>query len=442
MSEEQRKKLAQTYAEFNRVLTAVDNNAEAVVETINSLGEFIKKLKSDVDNYVGGKADAKKMKVNFKAAEKYAKDLLKDPNISDSTKAELLAAYNEAVGTKDFFCSGKECVEARQEQKKGGPFFFMDDYFETPLCRENKEKLLKLNEKTQKAKEEAEKKKCKPFDGIAIWGQVEITKNTVTDRGSVKSKIGNAIEYKDCTLLPNYCENDKLVGYTVSLNDKDGRFNRIILQVGENQVETFKKGYNNLVGAAMVYYMNGEPSDGKKKMAAVLETGKWSMLWDGLKDEWKDCIRDPVCVATMILSTANGAVSVFKTSAPILEKTLIAELKASGTKFSETELKMISREFDGKILFLENGNTNAGLQHIFERHWNPKELMKYFKNKDEMIEKMFSALKNDKYLTKEVVTKNGREGLEYTYKLAVTGGDKTFKFGVGSNGFIVTFFPQ
>jgi len=68
--------------------------------------------------------------------------------------------------------------------------------------------------------------------------------------------------------------------------------------------------------------------------------------------------------------------------------------------------------------------------------------MKYFKSQDEMLQKIYNIIKNEKYLTKEVVTRNGRNGLEYIYKMTVNGGEKTFKFGVGSNEYIITFYPQ
>ena len=317
LSEEQRKRLAETYAEFNRVLTAVDNNAEAVAETINSLGEFIQKLKKDVDNYVGGKADAKKMKVNFKAAEKYATKLLENKNLSDSTRQKLKRLYDQALLTKDFFCNGKECIEAREEEKKkGGPAFEEIKFANTQLCKENKAKLAEFNAQLEEVSQQVVNKKCKPYDDIEIWGQVEITTNTVVDRGSVKSIIANAIAYEDCSLLPNYCADGTLVGYTVSFFSKDKRFERILLQVGVNQVENFKKNYNRFIGASTLYYMNGEPSEGMKKMSASISTQDFGMTWEGLKQEWKDCLLDPVCAATIILSTVNGVISVYKPTLP------------------------------------------------------------------------------------------------------------------------------
>ena len=126
----------------------------------------------------------------------------------------------------------------------------------------------------------------------------------------------------------------------------------------------------------------------------------------------------------------------------LLDNDLITELRSAGVNFTEANLKLITKDIDGKILFLENGTSSAGLQHIIERHWNTNELMKYFDSQDEMIQKIYSTIKSESYITKEIITRNGREGLEYTFKMNVKTGEKTFKFGVGSNGYIVTFYPQ
>lgn len=159
-----------------------------------------------------------------------------------------------------------------------------------------------------------------------------------------------------------------------------------------------------------------------------------------VKKAWQEAAGD---VEQGVVKVEQKVVTVIiKESEELLDQGLIQELKNLGTKFSEADLKFICKDVDGKILFLEKGNSGAGLQHIIERHWNPKELMKYFSDQEEMIQKIFSTLKNDKYITKEIVMRNGKEGLEYTYKMSVKGGERTFKIGVGSNGYVVTFYPQ
>jgi len=63
----------------------------------------------------------------------------------------------------------------------------------------------------------------------------------------------------------------------------------------------------------------------------------------------------------------KGAVSsVILNEGKLLDNTLIAELKATGTKVTEADLKLIVKDFDNKILFLEEGSSSSGLQHIIE----------------------------------------------------------------------------
>ena len=175
LSEEQRKKLAETYATFNKVLAIADSLAPEIAQTYNSVADFVEKFKQDISNYVGGAKDAIKMKQAFKAAEKYAKILMNDPDVSDSTRAELKAAYEAALETKDFFCSGKSCQEGKgtpENKKGGGPYFAFDDYEDPlPLCQQNKKKLDRSTNATKKAADEKADKKgkveTKPCDAIS-----------------------------------------------------------------------------------------------------------------------------------------------------------------------------------------------------------------------------------------------------------------------------------
>jgi len=106
-------------------------------------------------------------------------------------------------------------------------------------------------------------------------------------------------------------------------------------------------------------------------------------------------------------------VGVVKGAGSLLDKALIAELKAAGVKFTEADLKFVAKNNDNLIMFLEKGNSNAGLQHIIERHWNADELMKFFNSQDEMIETLHNVIKNNSHVSKVVDAKNR---LSYVYK--------------------------
>lgn len=47
---------------------------------------------------------------------------------------------------------------------------------------------------------------------------------------------------------------------------------------------------------------------------------------------------------------------------------LIQELKDNNIKFNENKIMRMTRDADSKVVWLEEGNSNAGYQHILEEH--------------------------------------------------------------------------
>jgi hypothetical protein len=125
----------------------------------------------------------------------------------------------------------------------------------------------------------------------------------------------------------------------------------------------------------------------------------------------------------------------------LINKALIQELKEKGVKFTEENLKFITKNVDGIIIFLEEGSTKSGLEHIIKGKWNGKiDFQDLFNGKiEEMVENMYKAIKNEKYI-KKIIDSSGR--ISYIYKIQTTKGLREFKIAVGSNGYIVTFFPN
>lgn len=122
----------------------------------------------------------------------------------------------------------------------------------------------------------------------------------------------------------------------------------------------------------------------------------------------------------------------------LVHLTIEKEYDQQGINFTQSALKFTVKNKSGSIIFLETGNASAGLQHIIQRHWKPTELMKFFDTQEEMIEKLFISLKDKNFASK--LEKNG--GFEFVYDIETKLGVRKFKLAVGSNGFIVTFFPQ
>ena len=130
-----------------------------------------------------------------------------------------------------------------------------------------------------------------------------------------------------------------------------------------------------------------------------------------------------------------------KLNIPKIDKKLVQELKDKGVKFTEKDLKFITKNRDDIIIFLEKGNSKSGLEHIIEGKWTGKiEFQNLFNgNIEEMIEHIYIAIKNEKYI-KKIKDSNGR--ISYIYNIKTAKGLREFKIAVGSNGYIVSFIPN
>lgn len=112
---------------------------------------------------------------------------------------------------------------------------------------------------------------------------------------------------------------------------------------------------------------------------------------------------------------------------------LILELQQLGIKHNPEKIIQIAKLYDGKIIFLETGNTNSGLEHILENHGD--EFAQNGINEIEVGEAVITAVTQGKIVGYQ---KPNRPIYELIFKnkmqrIAVT---------VGSNGYIVCANPR
>ncbi|MBP0460229.1 WXG100-like domain-containing protein [Streptomyces montanisoli] len=110
---------------------------------------------------------------------------------------------------------------------------------------------------------------------------------------------------------------------------------------------------------------------------------------------------------------------------------LIQELQGKGVKFSPDKVVRIGRDADGKVVFLEEGNGRAGLQHVIEEHAQD------FANKGVPEGEVPDVVL-------EAVTKGdvvGMQGTRPIYEIVRNGQVLKIAVTVGSNGFIVGANP-
>jgi hypothetical protein len=206
---------------------------------------------------------------------------------------------------------------------------------------------------------------CEPFNDIQIYGNCEVLHTTLTELGGTTDATAEAFDYKDAHLVPAKCKDGTIIGYHVFYFNF--RSDKPVLQIGKDKLEEFKKNFDIYRTGSGLYYVNGEPSKGIKLATAGSLTGNWSLYWDGLKQEWADCLTDPTCAATIILSSVNGALSQFQSPIPA---TIFRVSWGEGQKwFTTTKVTRIGRwmdrsEYDKMVSTQVLQESKKGITHV------------------------------------------------------------------------------
>ncbi|WP_329136586.1 hypothetical protein OG552_25130 [Streptomyces sp. NBC_01476] len=112
----------------------------------------------------------------------------------------------------------------------------------------------------------------------------------------------------------------------------------------------------------------------------------------------------------------------------------IADLIESGVKFSEEDLVATGRAADGRVVFLEKGNSRAGLTHIIERHG--AEFEQRGIGSADLPGFIINAVTKGK-----VVGYQGKGTGRPIYELEYNGSPQRVAVTVGNNGFVVGANP-
>lgn len=109
-------------------------------------------------------------------------------------------------------------------------------------------------------------------------------------------------------------------------------------------------------------------------------------------------------------------------------KNLMEELEKSNVKFTKDDVILVTKGYNGKLLWLEKGNERSGLIHIMKNHKN--------NFRDVSVPSLIKELTRQKPY-KHFEKNNGKELSDvYVYKK----NGKKYLLAYGSNGYIVTFF--
>ena len=114
---------------------------------------------------------------------------------------------------------------------------------------------------------------------------------------------------------------------------------------------------------------------------------------------------------------------------------LIDEVIANGDKISPDKVVLITRDPSGKIVWLEEGNSSAGLQHIIDQHG--KEFNGKGISNDDIPNYVLEAVYQG-----NVVGTQGKRNPRTVYEFVYNGETQRIAVQVSNNGFIVGANPK
>ena len=110
---------------------------------------------------------------------------------------------------------------------------------------------------------------------------------------------------------------------------------------------------------------------------------------------------------------------------------LLGELSEAGIKHTPVEVLRVSRDRSGRIVFLESGNSRAGLQHIVQRH--AEDFSRIGVAEDQIPDLLITATTKGRIV--------GEQGSRPIYEVVFGGEVRRVAVTVGDNGFIVGANP-
>ena len=129
-------------------------------------------------------------------------------------------------------------------------------------------------------------------------------------------------------------------------------------------------------------------------------------------------------IGSSLFSGTNGA-----------NKALVDELVSSGEKCTKENIVAITKDSNGKIVWLEMGNSSAGLTHIIEEHGSQ------FHGKgisnDEIPNYIMEAIHQG-----NIVGYQGKKNPRTIYEFVYEGTKHKIAVSIGPNGFIVGANPK
>jgi hypothetical protein len=207
-----------------------------------------------------------------------------------------------------------------------------------------------------------------------------------------------------------------------------GRWGRWALgwDAGQNAVQASRGGYD--------IYENGLTwTNGLQVVGSLLGLGGNYTTWRRLP--LRGAPTRPPTTAPSTPTTRAAAVDEAARGVASARQSLINELAQQGIKHTPENIVVIGRDASGRIVFLERGTANAGLQHIVERH--AADFAARGIPETQIPEAVIKAATEGR----AVGTVGSGRNVRTVYEIEFNGRTQRIAVGVASNGFIVTAHP-
>lgn len=128
----------------------------------------------------------------------------------------------------------------------------------------------------------------------------------------------------------------------------------------------------------------------------------------------------------------------------MIDEALVKELQDNGVKFSRKNMVFITKDATGQIVWLESGNSAAGLEHILHGNGTTKGHARDFEKAFGLLESevptyLYRVITRGEVVSNSLKTlANGRKGYTRVYYY---GGRYNIITGIGTNGFIASAYP-
>jgi hypothetical protein len=117
---------------------------------------------------------------------------------------------------------------------------------------------------------------------------------------------------------------------------------------------------------------------------------------------------------------------------PPTRDSLLEELARQGVKHTPAQVVAIARDANGRIVFLEEGNSRAGLRHIVEQH--APDFVRRGIAEEQIPEAVMAAATRGQQV--------GMQGKRPVFEVEFNGQTHRIAVTVGNNGFVVGANPS